>query len=109
MKATIGAFWSAFAGEHARRVFCVLLEREDARGERERARQVGRTQKSQLLRPSLCAWQRDARDGGAGQRREVIVDGLRLPAHAMRLRGRVVARDALGPLDEGLARRVVEL
>ena len=68
MKAFVGAFGSAFPGEHAGRVFAFPFEGENAGGIGEFARNVFSQVPFQDVAPGLVAWQGDLRDLHAGER-----------------------------------------
>ena len=75
VEALVGALRAAFAGEHARRILAVALEREDAGGEREVPGRVLAKQPGQKIAPVLVPRQRDL---GDAQVRERLGDEVEL-------------------------------
>ncbi|OQC08737.1 MAG: hypothetical protein BWX80_00163 [Candidatus Hydrogenedentes bacterium ADurb.Bin101] len=67
MKTTIGAFGSAFAGEHTRGIFIRALKRKYARGKRKASRQIFSVYPSQQVPGVRKPRQRNPRNGCSGK------------------------------------------
>src|SRR4029453_5568036 len=109
VEAAVGALGAALAGEHAGRVFLLALEREDARGEGEAARQILLAQVAHARAPVRVRRERHLRDRRARERGPEVRDLVRALAHRVLLRLGAVALRQRGPALELGPQRGVEL